>query len=187
MPPSTRVQQREHTRQRLLDATVRCLVRHGHAGTTTQRIQDEAGVSRGALLHHFRSKDELFVAAVQHIANGQLRAIRERLTALDTSSPLVLADAFREAMSGPHFLAGLELWMSARTDAALRRVLTSAERALGAEIRALVEDLVGDRDDDWRLRYETLLVMLRGMALTSVLREDRRWDDAMLKWWAESL
>ena len=62
----TQAERREGTIAALLDATVRCLVTHGYAGTTTQRIQDEAGVSRGALLHHFASKSELLVAAIHH-------------------------------------------------------------------------------------------------------------------------
>ena len=44
-------------RQRLLEATVDCLVEHGWSGTSTTLVSQRAGVSRGAQLHHFPTKD----------------------------------------------------------------------------------------------------------------------------------
>ncbi|MGA8126368.1 MAG: helix-turn-helix domain-containing protein, partial [Mycobacterium sp.] len=45
-------------RTRLLDATIECLVSYGYAGTTTPRVAERAGVTRGAQIHHFRSKED---------------------------------------------------------------------------------------------------------------------------------
>ncbi|PRX45447.1 TetR family transcriptional regulator [Prauserella shujinwangii] len=174
MPRLTRAQQRERTRQRLLDATVACLVDHGYAGTTTQRIQDRAQVSRGALLHHFGAKDELFVAAIHHIADHQLDRLRAVAAAVEPGPRAVrgLVTELHAAMSGPLFLAGLELWMAARTDASLRQALLPAERRLGRALREVFAAVVppGDQDDA-RLALESLLMILRGLALTSVLRD----------------
>ncbi|MEV6217467.1 helix-turn-helix domain-containing protein [Nocardia sp. NPDC051833] len=58
-------------RSRLVEATVSCLVEFGYARTTTLRVQQRAGVSRGALLHHFPSKPDMFVAAVRSVAEQQ--------------------------------------------------------------------------------------------------------------------
>ncbi|HWL49839.1 MAG TPA: helix-turn-helix domain-containing protein, partial [Acidimicrobiia bacterium] len=55
-------------RRRLLEATVECLVELGWAGTTTTVVSERAGVSRGAQLHHFPSKQDLVVAAVEHLS-----------------------------------------------------------------------------------------------------------------------
>ncbi|MBV9832442.1 MAG: helix-turn-helix transcriptional regulator, partial [Marmoricola sp.] len=54
-------------RQRLLDATIECLVEHGWSGTSTTLVSQRAGVSRGAQLHHFPTKNDLVVAAVEHV------------------------------------------------------------------------------------------------------------------------
>ena len=54
-------------RARLLDATVDCLVERGFAGTSTTLVSERAGVSRGAQLHHFPTKNDLVVAAVEHL------------------------------------------------------------------------------------------------------------------------
>src|SRR5512138_3868399 len=55
------------TQRRLLDATVECLVEVGWAGTTTTLVAERAGVSRGAQLHHYPTKDALVLAAVAHL------------------------------------------------------------------------------------------------------------------------
>src|SRR5256714_28211 len=66
-----RTPQRERSRatqQRLLDATVACLIEHGWSGTTTTLVAEKAGVSRGAQLHHYPTKAALVLAAVEHLA-----------------------------------------------------------------------------------------------------------------------
>ena len=70
----SREQRTSDSRTRILDAAVSCLVESGYAGTTTLTIQNRAGVSRGRLLHHFPSKENLLVAAAQHLATSRFAA-----------------------------------------------------------------------------------------------------------------
>src|SRR5262245_651565 len=80
--PRTQQQRREETRRALLDAAVESLIEVGFARTTTLEVQRRADVSRGALLHHFPSKAELLVAAVDHLAEmraRELKALSSRL------------------------------------------------------------------------------------------------------------
>ncbi|GEO81875.1 TetR/AcrR family transcriptional regulator [Pararhodospirillum oryzae] len=58
------------TRARLIDAALRIVRRYGAAGLTLQATADEAGVSKGGLLYHFRSKDQLIGAMVEHLVDG---------------------------------------------------------------------------------------------------------------------
>ncbi|MDT5024109.1 MAG: hypothetical protein QOE61_535, partial [Micromonosporaceae bacterium] len=51
----TQEQRSAEMRVRLLDATIECLVEYGYAGTTTPRVAEKAGVTRGAQVHHFPS------------------------------------------------------------------------------------------------------------------------------------
>ncbi|MFC8231865.1 TetR/AcrR family transcriptional regulator [Streptomyces sp. NPDC057284] len=186
-PRRTQQQRREETRQRLLDATIDCLVEHGFAGTTTQRVQERAGVSRGALLHHFASKADLLAAATHHVAELRLTHIRAETSGGAQSREKGLA-LLRTAMSGPYFLAGLELWLAARTDADLRAALLPAERDVGAAQRAVMADIFGAETaarEDFALLCESLLVLHRGLALTGVLREDPTFDDEMLQLWVD--
>ncbi len=174
------------TRELLLDAAVDCLVRHGHAHTTMQRVQAGAGVSRGTLTHHFASMQELLVAAVQHVATGQLRELEALRPARPPSGRGDLVALLHRFMSGPMFLAGLELWVAARTDPALREALVPAERRFGQELRKALEGdpAVADGAPE-RADLELTLSLLRGLAVTSLLREDPAVETRVLTRWAE--
>jgi AcrR family transcriptional regulator len=178
--PRTQQERREDTRARLLAATIDCLVQHGYAGTTTQRVQDRAGLSRGALLHHFATKEALLVAAVSHVADAQISAVRAEAAGGATSE----VELLHHVMSGPLFLAGLELWQAARTDPALRAALLPAERRVGAAVRELLDELF-PRSHGRRIDVDGLLALYRGLALTSVLRPDPDLDRQVLGLWVE--
>jgi TetR/AcrR family transcriptional regulator, transcriptional repressor for nem operon len=55
-------------RERLLDAALYAIRAHGYAATTVDELCERAGVSKGSFFHHFRSKDELAVAAAAHFS-----------------------------------------------------------------------------------------------------------------------
>ena len=71
VPTAVRATQEERSRAmrlRLLEATVELLVERGFAGTSTTLVSQRAGVSRGAQLHHFPTKNDLVLAAVEHLS-----------------------------------------------------------------------------------------------------------------------
>ncbi|MEM6415621.1 MAG: TetR/AcrR family transcriptional regulator [Pseudomonadota bacterium] len=73
-----RRKQEERTREmrsRLIEATIECLNKYGYAGTTISVIVNEAGVSRGAHLHHFESKAALILAASEAIMKKVYKGI----------------------------------------------------------------------------------------------------------------
>src|SRR4051812_40195216 len=69
----TQHERRQATQNALLEATIQCLVEQGYAGTTTRAVSARAGVSPGALQHHFTSKQELVAEAIGYL-NGKLTA-----------------------------------------------------------------------------------------------------------------
>ena len=179
-----------HTRGALLDATVTSLVRHGHSGTTMARIQEYAGVSRGSLTHHFGSMQELLVAAISHVAEGQLAQVTQVAETLAPGyDPDNLVGLLHKFMSGPMFVAGLELWLAARTDDALRRALMPVEKDFGYRMRNALQDrgVVGPGARISRADLETLFVLLRGLAVTQILREDDTTQRRILSDWADQL
>ncbi|WP_429419881.1 TetR/AcrR family transcriptional regulator [Nocardia sp. GAS34] len=186
----TRREQRARTRQVLLDATIRCLVDHGYAGTTTQRIQDVAGVSRGALLHHFGSKSELLVAAIHHIADIRLHHVGELVTDLGDGPEALeqLVHAIRSAMAGPPFQAAIELWAAARTDRELRAALLPAETRLGSALRTLFHRHAGIPDAGAaRMAFESLMALIRGLELTRIIRTDQSLADQIIEDWLSNV
>jgi AcrR family transcriptional regulator len=97
-----RASQHEATHKRILDAAVALLVEQGTASTTTVAVQQRAGVSRGALLHHFPTHAELLAATVDELVRRNEAAARKALAGLpDNADPVdratrVLADAFAQ-------------------------------------------------------------------------------------------
>ena len=57
---SWQAQKSAMTRDRILDAAINCFIELGYTNVTTAKVASAAGVSRGAMLHHFPSKTELF-------------------------------------------------------------------------------------------------------------------------------
>lgn len=53
------------TRQRLIDATVRLMLRQGFAATSVDMICKEAGMTKGGFFHHFGNKEAIGKAAVE--------------------------------------------------------------------------------------------------------------------------
>ena len=66
---ATQAERREATRGRLLDAAARLFAEQGYESTSTQQILDAAGTSRGALYHHFATKQAIFEAVFERVSN----------------------------------------------------------------------------------------------------------------------
>src|SRR5699024_6725613 len=169
---------------------IRCLVTHGYAGTTTQRIQDEAGVSRGALLHHFGAKSELLVAAIHHIADIRLRNLTELMADLGEGPQALeqMVRAVRSAMAGPPYQAAIELWVASRTDPQLRAALLPAERELGSTLYEIFEEHAGIADPETaRTALESLRALVRGLELTRPMRTDQKQADRVIDEWLDNV
>lgn len=65
------------SRHRFIDAAIRLFARHSFAGTSLQMIADEVGVTKSAVHHHFRTREELLTAVAEPVA-AELRAAVER-------------------------------------------------------------------------------------------------------------
>lgn len=172
-------------RSRLLDATVECLVTHGYAGTTTHRVAELAGVTRGAQVHHFRSKEDLVVAAIEHLAEQRTQAaIRELGRVHDTPDPLAMAlEYLWDSHQGPIFIATAELWIAGRTDSVLAQQVQRVEPIVNGALIGAIAQLLPEHSAQKELRdiVYTAMDALRGILISSFADPDkrrarRRWD-----------
>jgi hypothetical protein len=62
------------TKKRLIEGAIRCIVKFGYSKTTTLRVASEAGLSRGAMLHHFENGEALMRAVIAELNDKRLRA-----------------------------------------------------------------------------------------------------------------
>ena len=174
-------------RQRLLDATIDCLVTYGYAGTTTNRIAERAGVTRGAQIHHFRAKEDLVAAAIEHLAQQRaIKAMSDLGLIKDNSDPVTaILDFLWSLHEGPLFVATIELWIASRTDPVLAAEIARVEPVVNAGVFAAIVQLLPDQAAQRELRHAAYTVMdaIRGLLISSFVDGDeerlqRRWARA---------
>jgi AcrR family transcriptional regulator len=191
---TTRVPQAERTaamRARLLEATVELLVERGFAGTTTTLVSQRAGVSRGAQLHHFPAKNDLVVAAVEHLTEKrgeELAAAVGRLPRGQRRTRAVLR-MLGDHFASPVFTAALELWVAARTDPALLEVVAPLERKVGRDTHRLTVEALGADESAPGVRelVQATLDLVRGLGLAATITDDTRRRRRILAQWADVL
>jgi AcrR family transcriptional regulator len=174
--PRTQEERSTETRERLLDATIECLLERGYAGTSTPVVCERTGLSRGALLHHFPTRHSLVIEALRRLVSlmGE-ETLQHAARSLDQSDPLErMFDVIWANFSQPLFHAALELWMASRTDRELHASLYRAERARGQGIAQLYESLAGAaaKQDGFSDLLQLTLHLMRGMALQRLIRDD---------------
>ncbi|MCW2986480.1 MAG: TetR/AcrR family transcriptional regulator [Conexibacter sp.] len=161
------------TREALLDATLLCLVEDGYANTTTARVAERAGLSRGAHLHHFQTRGALVTAAIEHLAAKRRDELLTLVDALPTGRERVAEglDLLWSNYANPLFQGALDLWSAARTDPELRPHLVAVERQLDRQTVELARRLFPDaagRPDFERL-VEMSVATIRGLTLLDTL------------------
>lgn len=166
-PSRTQAERTALMRARLLDAAISCLIDKGYSGTSTQEISRRAGVSRGAQLHHFPTKESLVVAAVEHLVEQRLTELLDAHAAGQEASVEVFLDAF----SGPLFYAALELWIAARTDSALHAAVLPLEARVNEAINTGGAVIFGDRMTPEAI--EISVELARGLAVSALFRNDK--------------
>lgn len=70
-------------RAQIIDEAIRILGRRGYHGFTVQELAQRCGLSNAGLLYHFRTKDQLFLAAIQQMEQREIRALAPLIAAIE--------------------------------------------------------------------------------------------------------
>lgn len=191
-PPRTpNAERSQSTRTRLMEATVECLAELGWSGTTTTVVAGRAGLSRGAQLHHYPTKAALVVAAIEHLATLRRDEMRRASGSLPGGANRTAAvlDLLAAHHTGPLFTAALEVWVAARTDAALRAALVPVEAKVGREVHRLTVEMLGVDESRAGARetVQATLDLMRGLGVANLLTDDTPRRQGLLRQWAHTL
>jgi AcrR family transcriptional regulator len=169
------------TRRKLMEATVECLVERGWTGTTTVLVAERAGVSRGAQLHHFRTRGELVAAAVEYVGAESVTEMLDRTAAV--------VEFIIDFYVSPLFTAALELWVAARTDPELKALVVNLETRLGRECHQIAVGLLAADEGRPGVReaVQATLDLARGLALANLLTDDSKRRARIVRQWAHML
>jgi AcrR family transcriptional regulator len=167
------------TRKKLLDATIESLFEVGYFQTSTVAVTERAGVSRGAMLHHFPSKADLIMAASEHIVELRRDMHADRLGRFDTEREkfLHLIDVLWEAFQTPSGIARIEIMMGARSDREIGRRF----RELNDELEERHKQIVWERAQKIGIRdrrkvrafVQLYAAALRGLAIDNLSPDSR--------------
>ncbi|CAN5172371.1 TetR/AcrR family transcriptional regulator [soil metagenome] len=165
--------------QKLIEAAIQCLHEFGYAATTTQLVTDRAGVSRGAILHHYPTKVDLMVAVAEYAARYQNKSVRRLLADVPEGMPrfLALTEATWDVVVQAPAMALLEIMMATRADAVLAarlpNVVQAFESQQSQDVWAMAEAL-GIID---RPAIEAMVRLhraaMRGLAIEFSLKDNR--------------
>lgn len=180
------------TRQRILEAAVACLAEHGWSGSTVTVVCARAGVSRGAAQHHFRTREELFTAAIAHMAEQWAQAVREQARALPGAGrdrTYAVVDLLVSVHTGPIFRAALHLWIAATGEAALRPMVAALESRVGRDLHRLAVEFLGADESQPGVRetVQATLDMARGLGLANLLSDDSARRAGIVRQWSRTL
>jgi AcrR family transcriptional regulator len=131
------------TRARILEAAMRLFAEFGYHAASNAVIAEAAKLTRGAMLYHFGTREELVEAAIQHIEIARARLFEEAAaasTAPGQDASEAAIDAYWALLHEVPFIAFAELEAAARTDPMLRARLAAAQAAFD---RAQVGDRFG--------------------------------------------
>ena len=111
----------ERARAAICDATIAALAEVGYAETSLNRVASMADFSKGAVQHHFPTKEDLIAATLDTLL---LRTVQSRI-AEPKSVEDALLEAWQRFINTPAYRALMEVLNAARTDAALRQRISS--------------------------------------------------------------
>ena len=115
-----KAEQSDATRKALLEAGRALFAERGYRHTSTQEVVTRAGMTRGALYHHFRDKADLFAAVFEEVSEQCIRRVSK--AAMEAGPP----------GSWENFAAGCQEFLDACLDPSIRQiVLLDAPSALG--------------------------------------------------------
>lgn len=168
-----------------------CLAESGWSNTTVTEVADRAGVSRGAAQHHFPTREDLFIAAVDYVAETRAAEVREFASQVgpDPLETRAVVDIIVDFYTGTLFRAALELWVASSAESQLRERVVPLEARIGRAVHRLTVQLLGADESlpGVRESIQATLDLARGLGLSNLLTDDRRRREPILAQWALQL
>ncbi|MGI9285466.1 MAG: TetR/AcrR family transcriptional regulator, partial [Pseudomonadales bacterium] len=180
---SWQAQKSAMTRDRILDAAIECFINLGYTNVTTAKVASAAGVSRGAMLHHFPSKADLIQATVEYLHGKLLEDYTNRVKNIPTRlrgrrRRRAGLEAYWQYLTSELFVAYHELCIASRTNKELKDILQALSVEFDRHGYELSFELFSewhDRAERFELAMDVSKFMMEGMAVGQLVvnREER--------------
>jgi AcrR family transcriptional regulator len=179
---------RTHTA--IVRGVVASLDSHGYAATSITRVLEQTGLSRGALQHHFRTKEDLIAATAEYLMERSLRAIRAPAARPSRELDRELNDLWRSVIHTRDYRALLEILNAMRTDPKLRRRILAILKTWNASIDEAMLQLytsTSGSDDEVVELMAMSRCLLRGLVIQETFAGSRSSIERLVARWIELL
>ncbi|KEZ01915.1 TetR family transcriptional regulator [Burkholderia sp. MSh2] len=186
----TQAERREETRSRILEAAVSELLNKGYAGFRVEQVAATAQVSRGAQTHHFPTKEDLVMAALQKLYEASTEASMKLIDGLKPGDDLL--DALMRDSSkfylGPNFIISMSLLNLGDHEPGLRQKVRAVSRKYRLPIeKAWLDALLrsGLAEEPARTVLNITQSIYRGMVMRRFLRNDPEYTRFTVDQWSK--
>lgn len=173
-------------REGICEATIHSLVEVGYAETSLNRVASMSGFSKGALQHHFPTKEDLIAATLDRLLQRTVQPSKPGLEPGSVDEALLIA--WKRFINTSAYRALLEILNAARTDDALQaRIsadLVNWGRALDEQSLEVYEATSGD-DEEVVMLLNMTRSFLRGLLIQEQYGADQESNMHYVKKWIE--
>ncbi len=178
--------------ERILTATLDCIHNYGFQNVSTNVVVRHAKISRGALLHHFPTKESLIAASVELLLEEEIALVREKAGAYHNHELTIddFVDFLWERFSGRLFMITIDFLSSARTDPALREAILPHSLGFHKSLNEIWSQffaIKGSQPAEIELLLNTTLCLMRGMGVQTIVRSDSQYFDSITDYWKRLL
>lgn len=174
-PEKWQAQKSAHTRDRIVNATLECIVKFGYENTTMAKIAKAAAVSQGSMQYHFGSKLEAIKAAINHLHEVRLADHRRALEEVPRgANPMAhVTELYWRQLNEAHFVAYQDLVIAARTHPELASVMKPAYQSFVRAWRRNAVEVIPEwaNIEDFELIADIGQYILEGLAYGQLNRQ----------------
>lgn len=170
-------------RRRICEGAVSCLSERGYHGASIKQVVDAAGVSLGALQHHFPSKDDLVEATAEYLLTRSVKWFQRAKLNIDKDKDAfggMIRRSWREQFTTEEYGALLEILVAARTNAALQKRIAPKLDDWRVKIERELRDLLPANNADAD-RLEAILTIGRCMMTGLLVHDGLLGDDKRMR------
>lgn len=171
-------ERRGKTIAKLRKATIELIAEIGYVNTTTINISKRAGVSRGALMHHYANKTELVIDATREMwrsSIGVTRALCEKLARGELDVDAFVEGIWAESFAEEFVSVTIDMMIAARGEEQLAVHLdASVSKIFGAYVEAadVLFDGTGLRREQREVAMTAVIALIRGLRIQDMMKSD---------------
>jgi AcrR family transcriptional regulator len=178
-PRRTQEERSATARAALLNAAITLIGEKGFAHTTMTDVATHAGLTRGAIHHHFQNRVDLVRAMISEVEQRVVESFSAAAPTPDVSIEQridILIDGLGAVTLSPIYLAAMDIWFTSRSDPELRAASLQSVRRYSDHFRQLWQSTFGDEIPEQTISEcrRVMVAVSRGLVMSRIFASDRK-------------